>query len=65
MSLLGVKPVEPGFKRARITPQLGRLKWAEGAYPTPHGPIQVRHERQPDGSVKSDIRAPAGIVVER
>ena len=64
-NVLGVKPLEPGFKRVRIAPQLGRLKWVEGTYPTPLGPIKVRHERQPDGSVKSDIQAPPGVEVER
>lgn len=64
-NVLGVVPLEPGCKRVRIAPRLGRLAWAEGAYPTPHGPIQVRHERQADGRVKSEVRAPAGIVVER
>jgi len=63
--VLGVTPLEPGFKRVRIVPQLGRLKWAEGAYPTPHGSIKVRHERQPDGSIKSQITAPTGITVVR
>lgn len=64
-TVLGVKPVDPGFKKVRVQPQLGNLKWAEGAYPTPMGPIRVRHERQPDGSVSSKIDAPAGVVVER
>jgi hypothetical protein len=63
--VLGVTPLEPGFKRVRVVPQLGRLKWAEGAYPTPFGPIKIRHERQTDGTVKSQIDAPAGIVVVR
>ncbi len=62
-NVLGITPLEPGFKRVRIVPQLGRLRWAEGAYPTPLGPIHVRHERQADGTVKSKIDAPAGIVV--
>ena len=39
----------------------GRLQWAEGSYPTPKGPIRVRHERQADGSVKSEIQLPEGI----
>ena len=64
-NVLGITPLEPGFKRVRIVPQLGRLHWAEGAYPTPLGPINVRHERQADGTVKSKIDAPAGIVVVR
>jgi hypothetical protein len=63
-NVLGIKPLEPGFKRVRIVPQLGNLKWAEGVYPTPAGPIRVRHERKPDGSVASKIDAPPGISVE-
>jgi alpha-L-rhamnosidase len=60
-NVLGVKPIEPGFRKVAIKPQLGRLKWAEGAYPTPHGPIRVRHDRQPDGSVKSKVEVPVGV----
>ncbi|HEX5220596.1 MAG TPA: alpha-L-rhamnosidase C-terminal domain-containing protein [Verrucomicrobiae bacterium] len=63
--VLGVTPLEPGFKRVRVVPQLGRLRWAEGSYPTPLGPIKVRHERQADGSMKSDIQSPTGVIVER
>ncbi len=64
-NVLGVKPLTPGFKRVRIAPQLGNLKWAEGTYPTPLGPIRLRHDRQPDGSVKSKIEAPPGVEVEQ
>lgn len=63
--VLGVTPLEPGCKRVLVAPHLGRLKWAEGTYATPMGPVRVRHERQPDGSVKSDIQAPAGVEVAR
>ena len=62
--VLGVKPLEPGCKRVRVAPQLGNLKWAEGKYPTPLGPIRVRHERKPDGTISSQIDAPRGIIVE-
>lgn len=62
--VLGVKPVEPGCRRVRIRPNLGSLQWAEGTYPTPHGPIRIRHEKKPDGSVDSKITAPPGVVVE-
>ena len=64
-NVLGVKPLAPGFKRVRIVPQLGNLKWAEGTYPTPLGPIKVRHERRPDGSIKSKIETPPGVEVEQ
>ena len=63
-SVLGVKPLEPGCKRVRVAPQLGNLKWVEGKYPTPLGPIRVRHERKPDGTISSQIDAPRGIIVE-
>jgi hypothetical protein len=60
--VLGVSPAEPGFSKVKIEPKLGRLQWAEGSYPTPKGPIRVRHEKQADGSVKSDITLPPGVV---
>ena len=62
--VLGVSPAEPGFAKARIAPVLGNLDWAEGTYPTPRGPIRVRHERQPDGSIRSWVTAPAGVAIE-
>ncbi|MHB8973135.1 MAG: alpha-L-rhamnosidase-related protein [Pirellulaceae bacterium] len=63
-NVLGVKPLEPGFTRVRVAPQLGNLKWAEGTYPTPRGPLRVRHERQADGTISSTIEAPSGVTVE-
>ncbi len=63
-NVLGVKPLEPGCKRVRVAPQLGNLKWAEGTYPTPLGPIRVRHDRKPDGTISSQVDAPKGVSVE-
>jgi len=48
-----------------VKPFLGDLKWAEGSFPTPQGVIQVRHEKQADGSIKSTIKAPAGVKIVR
>ena len=59
--VLGIQAAAPGFSQVRIKPDLGGLDWAEGNYPTPKGLIKVRHERQPDGTVKSDITLPAGV----
>jgi len=61
-NVLGVSPAEAGFEKVRIEPKLGRLQWAEGSYPTPKGPIRVRHEKQADGSIKSEISLPPGVV---
>lgn len=63
--VLGIEPVEAGFKKVRIQPHLGKLKWAEGTFPTPYGDIYVRHEAGSDGSVKSTIKAPKGVKVVR
>ena len=59
--VLGVEVKEPGCRKLVITPHLGRLKWAEGTFPTPLGAVSIRHERRPDGSVKSTVKAPKGI----
>lgn len=61
--VLGVRPLEPGFARVRVVPRLGSLQWAEGTYPTPHGPVRVRHDRGADGKISSKVEAPAGVVV--
>ena len=61
-NVLGVTPVAPGCAQVRITPHLGRLAWAEGTYPTPKGPIHVRHDKQPDGTVKTTLNLPEGIA---
>ena len=59
--VLGVEVVEPGFKKVRITPQLGNLKWVEGSFPTPYGVIQIKHTKGADGKVVSDIQVPEGV----
>ena len=61
-NVLGVTPVAPGCAQVKITPHLGRLAWAEGTYPTPKGPIHVRHDKQPNGSIKTTVKLPEGIV---
>ncbi|WP_342648393.1 alpha-L-rhamnosidase C-terminal domain-containing protein [Mucilaginibacter sp. CSA2-8R] len=38
---LGVKPTAPGYQTYVVEPQLGGLKWMEGAIPTPNGDIKV------------------------
>lgn len=60
-NVLGVTPVAPGCAKVKITPHLGRLGWAEGTFPTPKGPIHVRHDKQPDGSTKTTVKLPEGI----
>lgn len=59
--VLGVEVLEPGCKKVRITPHLGNLNWVEGSFPTPYGIIKIRHEKQADGKVRSDVQVPEGV----
>lgn len=63
--VLGVKPIDPGCSSVKIDPHLGDLKWVEGTYPLPQGVLHIRHEKQPDGTVKSKIDAPKGVQILR
>ncbi|OVE77500.1 hypothetical protein BVX99_02535 [bacterium F16] len=45
--LLGVRPLEPGFSRTLIEPQLGALEYARGTVPTPLGPVDIFVRSQP------------------
>mgnify|MGYP003607864529 FL=1 len=63
--VLGIQPLDVGCKTVRVKPFLGDLKWAEGSFPTQRGVVRVRHERQADGSVKSEVHAPDGVKIVR
>lgn len=63
--VLGIRPLAPGFSKVKIAPQLADLAWAEGTFPTPLGIIKVRHEKQADGTIRSEIQLPKGMVRER
>jgi hypothetical protein len=59
--VLGVTPAEPGFARAIIAPQFADLRWARGAYPTPHGPIRVEWSRVDERLVDLCLVVPPGV----
>lgn len=61
--VLGIKVVEPGCKVVKIEPNLGDLEYAEGSFPTPLGVIKVKHTKEANGKIKSDIKAPKGIKI--
>jgi hypothetical protein len=56
---LGVMPEEPGYATARVAPRLGRLAWARGALPTPHGILTVAAT-----SHTLQIDSPVPVVVD-
>lgn len=59
--VLGLAPASPGFETVRVRPNLAGLDWARGAIPTPHGPLSVEHRAGADGTVHTEIDAPAGV----
>jgi len=63
--VLGVQVVEPGCRVVKIEPHLGDLQWVEGSFPTPFGVIKIRHDKLPDGKIKSKIEAPKGVTIVR
>jgi len=59
--VLGVQPVDDGFRTWSVDPQPVDLAWAQGAVPTPHGPLTVLWRRgQGDRSFVLTVEAPAG-----
>lgn len=61
--VLGVIPLEPGYKKIRLCPDLGNLEWAKGSVPTPYGLISVECRRE-NGEIKTKIDVPEGITIE-
>ena len=60
--VLGIFPVEAGFKKVEVKPSLGNLKYAKGKFPTPYGEICVEH-KVVDGKVVTNITAPDEIEI--
>lgn len=58
---LGVKPIEPGFKKFFIKPVLFDLEWARGTVPTPCGPIFVSW-RKSENSLEISVEIPDGLT---
>lgn len=63
--VLGVEVLEPGCTKVKVSPNLGDLDWAEGSFPTPYGAIEIRHVKNPDGSISSTISGPEQVEIVR
>jgi alpha-L-rhamnosidase len=59
--VLGITPAEPGYRRVRVAPRLGRLRECAGAVPTPHGLVEVRVA---GSEAEIDSPVPAVVVHE-
>src|SRR5690625_4889274 len=61
--VLGIKVKKAGGKEFKTSPNLGRSKYAEGTYPTPYGLISVKHVKNEDGTISSEIEAPEEVTI--
>lgn len=57
--ILGITPLEAGYKKVLFKPHLAGLAWAKGAVPTPYGNITVELSRE-----GGFCRCPDGVEVE-
>jgi alpha-L-rhamnosidase len=55
--ILGIQPLEPGFRRILIQPRPGDLAWARGKAATPQGLVEVSWSYK-DGTFILDITGP-------
>lgn len=60
--VLGVKTIEPGWKRALIRPVTGNLTAAEGRIPTPRGPLLVKWRNEE--SFRISVKLPEGVMAK-
>jgi hypothetical protein len=59
--VLGVRPLEPGFRRVLIHPQPGWLTRVAGTVPTPHGPVAVSLTTGASGSRRLEVDIPEHV----
>ena len=62
-TILGVRPLTPGFARFAVRPEPCGLQWAKGVVPTPHGDIAVSWTHA-DGALTLDLTVPPGCEAE-
>jgi len=60
--VLGVKVLEPGCSKLEIKPNLRKLEYAKGIYPTPYGKVYI-DAKKVDGKVVTTIKAPKEITI--
>ncbi|MDR1154970.1 MAG: family 78 glycoside hydrolase catalytic domain [Bacteroidales bacterium] len=62
--LMGVEPLEPGFRKIRIKPQPATLAHAELVMPTIRGDVKVSFRNTPGTKFEMEIEIPANTVAE-
>ncbi|MDP6524636.1 MAG: alpha-L-rhamnosidase C-terminal domain-containing protein [Kiritimatiellia bacterium] len=60
--LMGIRPLEPGFKKVLIRPQPGALEKASVKMPTIHGPVHVEFENKKGEPFRLKVKVPSGVT---
>ncbi|MFC1784464.1 alpha-L-rhamnosidase C-terminal domain-containing protein [Candidatus Neomarinimicrobiota bacterium] len=61
--LMGINPIEPGFKKISIKPQIGNLKFAKIDFPTIRGTVKVKVVYN-DNTYDVEINIPANTTAK-
>ena len=62
--ILGVIPIENGYKKIKIEPHLCGLSCAEGKIPTEYGVIKLKHGAV-GGKIETTIELPDGVTLAK
>ena len=62
--LMGIEPLEPGFKRFRVRPRTASLEHAKIKFPTPAGAILLEIRGKDAASWQARLVVPAGTAAE-
>ena len=63
-TVCGIRPLDIGFRKVSIAPQLGSLKIVEAKMPHTYGEIKVKFVRQGLNGIEAEINLPAGLTGE-
>lgn len=62
--LMGIEPLEPGFKRFRVRPQTASLERAKIKLPTPKGAVNLEISGKDSATWQAKLSVPAGTAAE-
>ena len=62
--MMGIEPLEPGFRKISIKPQPGPLKSAEIKHPTIRGDVKAGFTNNPGQSFRLEVEIPANTTAE-
>jgi hypothetical protein len=61
--LMGIEPLEPGFRRIRVRPRTATLEWATIRHPSPQGPIDLAVKAH-RGRWEATLNLPDRVIAE-